>query len=711
MFVSNVYWREVVLTAAYLINKLPTRVLNDISPIKHMLSFFPSSPLMLSLPSRVFGYVTFVHSHNPHHGKLDPKVVKCVFIGYPSNKKGFKCYHSQSRRFFVSIDVTFHKTQSFFVGPPLQGESNLEVKPVESLPFPTQDVQVQEVTKLTLVLEQVQMSKLDVSIPDNSIEEQVQLSEPEVSIPDNSIEDATDDMPIALRKGKRSCLKYLISQFVHIDHLFVQHQSFIAAIDAIKTPRSVHKALKDENWVQVMKKEMEALEKNSTWEIVDGPKDKRAIGCRWISVKYKSDGIVERYKVRLVAKGYTQTYEIDYKETFAPVAKMNTVRVIISLATHFGGNLQQFDVKNVFLHGNLEEEVYMEIPLKKALYGLKQSPQAWFGRFAQSQGDHTLFIKHSPNGKLTFLLVYVDDMIIIGDDEIEKLNMKEKLATQFEMKELGKLKYFLRIEVVYSKQGIFISQRKYVLDLLKETGKLGCKISRVPIEQNHRIECEESPIIEKSQYQRLVGKLIYLSHTRLDIAYAVSVVSQFMHDPRERHLQAVERILQYFKASLEKRLLFKKEGTLSMKIYTNADYVGSVVNRRSTSGYCMFLEGNLVTWRSKKQNVVARSSAEAEFRAMAQGICERLWMEIILDDLKVKYKGPVNVHNSVQHDKTKHIEINRHFIKEKLDSGLIVTTHVPIGLQVTDVFTKGLLTTRFQELNDKLRIIDIHLPN
>ncbi|RDX84427.1 putative mitochondrial protein, partial [Mucuna pruriens] len=229
MSVPNVYWGEAVLTAAYLINRLPTRVLNGISPIKHMLSFFPSSPLMLSLPSRVFGSVVFVHSHNPHRGKLDPKVVICVFIGYPSNKKG---------------------------------ESYLEVEPViESLPFPTQDVQVQvqvqevtptqdvqvqEVTKPTLVLEQVQMSELD-------------------------------------------------------------------------------EALKDENWVQVKKEEMETLEKNSTWEIVDRPKDKRVVGCRWIyTVKCKSDGTLEKYKTRLVAKGYTQTYGIDYEETFIHVAKINT---------------------------------------------------------------------------------------------------------------------------------------------------------------------------------------------------------------------------------------------------------------------------------------------------------------------------------------------------------------------------------------------------
>ncbi|RDY12185.1 Copia protein, partial [Mucuna pruriens] len=205
------------------------------------------------------------------------------------------------------------------------------------------------------------------------------------------------------------------------------------------------------------------------------------------------------------------------------------------------------------------------------------------------------------------------------------------------MKVLGKLKYFLGIEVAYSKQGIFICQKKYVLDLLKETGKLECKTSWVPIEYNHRIECEESPIIEKSQYQRSMGKLIYLSHTRPDIAYVVN-------------------------------------------------YAGLVVDRRSTSGYCMFWGGNLVTWRSKKQNVVVQSSGEEKFRIMTHGICEGLWMKIILDDLKVKYEGPIKLfcdnnstisiaQNLVQHNKTKHIEIDKHFIKEKLNNGLVVTTH------------------------------------
>jgi hypothetical protein len=278
------------------------------------------------------------------------------------------------------------------------------------------------------------------------VQEQIQSPEPEVSTEsDSSIGDFhtsdTDlvDLPIALRKDKRSCpsiYRYPISQYVSTKHLSTQYQSFIAAVDSVRIPSSVDEALKDRKWIQAMDEEMKALEKNGTWEIVERQRDKKPVGCRWIyTVKHKSDGTIDRYKARLVAKGYTQTYGIDYEETFAPVAKMNTVRILLSLAACFGWELQQFDVKNAFLHGDLEEEVYMETPpgfgltsetnkvcrLKKALYGLKQSPRAWFGRFTkamvclgykQSQGDHTLFFKHSQGGKLTVLLVYVDDIIV-----------------------------------------------------------------------------------------------------------------------------------------------------------------------------------------------------------------------------------------------------------------------------------------------------------
>ena len=218
---------------------------------------------------------------------------------------------------------------------------------------------------------------------------------------------------------------------------------------------------------------MSALEKNKTWEIVERPKGKNIVHSKWIfTLKYKVDGSLDRHKARLVAKGYTQTYRVEYQETFAPVEKMNNVRILLSLAAHYNWQLLQYDVKNAFLHGNLDEEIYMNIPpifegntgnkvckLKKALYGLKQSPRTYFGRlekvmkefrYKQSQGDHTLFIKHSAVRVVTALLVYVKAIIVTGNDEREKHKVKQRLAKEFEIKELGKLKYFLDIEMAYS---------------------------------------------------------------------------------------------------------------------------------------------------------------------------------------------------------------------------------------------------------------------
>jgi hypothetical protein len=291
--------------------------------------------------------------------------------------------------------------------------------------------------------------------------------------------------------------------------------------------------------------------------------------------------------------------------------------------------LHQFDVKNAFLHGELEEEIYMDIPpgyecsgskdvvckLDKSLYGLKQSPRVWFGRFCkamkaygyiQSDSDHTLFFKRNC-GKITILIIYVDDMIITGDDQEGIEQLEKRLSKEFEMKNLGGLKYFLGIEV--AKEGISLSQRKYVLDLLAKTGMLDNKLIDTPIMQNHKLGIFPDQVpTNKERYQRLVGRLIYLSHTRPDIAYAVNVVSQFMHAPSKDHMDAVYRILRYLKGAPGIGIYFKKNGHLEVEGYTDADWAGNITDRKSTSGYFTFVGGNLVTRRSKKQNVLALSS-------------------------------------------------------------------------------------------------------
>lgn len=245
-------------------------------------------------------------------------------------------------------------------------------------------------------------------------------------------------------------------------------------LDQVQVPSSITEALKDPNWRSAAFEEIQALEKNNTWQITKLPPGKRTVGCKWIfTVKHKADGSVERLKARLVAKGYTQTHGINYQETFAPVAMLNTVRVLLSIAANLDRPLYQLDVKNAFLNGDLEEEIYMNVPpgfeseatvnkvykLKKSLYGLKQSPRAWFHRFTkvlkdneylQCQSDHTMFIKHFNMSRISVIIVYVDDIVITGNDEEEIMQIKLLLSKEFEMKDLGLLKYFLGMKVARS---------------------------------------------------------------------------------------------------------------------------------------------------------------------------------------------------------------------------------------------------------------------
>jgi hypothetical protein len=251
-----------------------------------------------------------------------------------------------------------------------------------------------------------------------------------------------------------------------------------------------------------------------------------------------------------------------------------------------------------------------------------------------------------------------------------------------------------------------LSQRKYVLDLLSDTGMLGCRVASTPINQNHKLCAKSGDPVDKEKYQKLVGRLIYLCHTRPDISYAVSIVSRYV----------------YLKGSPGKGLWFKRNGHLNVDGYCDADWASCLDGRRSTSGYCVFVGGNLVSWRSKKQQVVSKSTAEAEYRAMSQGLSEMLWLRNLLSELKVLRKGPLNLwcddqsainiaNNHVQHDRTKHVETDRFFIKEKLDDRIIKISHVTSSGQIADCLTKGLQIKECSSACNKMEMIDIYHPS
>ncbi|PRQ37607.1 putative RNA-directed DNA polymerase [Rosa chinensis] len=821
MNVPRSYWGEAVKSAAYLINRTPSRVIEFQNPHQKLHTFL-TIPSMPNLEPRVFGCTAYVHIPKPQRNKLDPRARKCIFVGYADFQKGYRCYDPLTGTLHVSLDVAFRESEPYYSGgasqSSLQGERGCEGNPRSIIDFDVfKDLENLEdtfegrknlETENAVAEQSIVNSEIDNATAERSVansetenataEQSVVNSETENVTAEQSVvnseteettfldslnqnqdvsEAHTQDIPpstsptedpgqndppqvplnfnessglesVEPRKSQRVAkgipkkqyepdikakAKYPIANFMSNHRISGSHALVIDQLSTVSIPSNVQDALTNPKWTKAMNEELEALQKNATWELVPMPVGKKTVGCRWVfTVKLNADGTINRYKARLVAKGYTQRYGIDYEETFAPVAKINTVRILISLAANKDWPLHQFDVKNAFLNGNLEEEVYMDVPpgvknypsevgkvckLKKSLYGLKQSPRAWFGRFSksmrafgyrQSNSDHTLFIKRK-NGKITALIVYVDDMIVTGDDPKEMNELQKYLSKEFEMKDLGQLKYFLGIEVARSKKGISLSQRKYVLDLLTETGMLDCSPIETPIEMNHRLAIYPDQIpTDKGRYQRLVGRLIYLSHTRPDIAYA-NIWMQFF------------RILRYLKMAPGKGLLFEKKDELEVGGYTYADWAGDKTDRRSTSGYFTFVGGNLVTWRSKKQKVVARSSAEAEFRGMAHGVCEMLWIRNVLKDLGYKLRQPMDLHcdnkaaieiahNPVQHDRTKHVEVDRHFIKENLDRKVIRFPFVNSKEQLADVLTKGVCRKIFDSSVDKLGMIDIYAP-
>ncbi|PKI62300.1 hypothetical protein CRG98_017301 [Punica granatum] len=321
-----------------------------------------------------------------------------------------------------------------------------------------------------------------------------------------------------------------------------------------------------------MSEEIRALELNKTWTIVQLPPGKHPIGCKWVyKVKRRADGSIERYKARLVAKGFTQVEGIDYHETFAPVTKLVTVRCLLTVAVAKEWHIHQMDVNNAFLHGDLEEEVYMKLPpgfsassngtacrLHKSLHGLRQASRNWFSKFVealrhygfiQSGADHSLFIFNGGNIFLG-MLVYVDDLIIVGNNASHCESFKGYLDRCFRIKDLGSLKYFLGIEVTRMGSGLFLSKRKYVLDILAECGMLASRPSPFPMEQRHHLSMSSSDLLsDPGKYRRLIGRLIYLTITRPELSYSLHTLAQFMQEPRQDHWDAAMRVLRYLKQS------------------------------------------------------------------------------------------------------------------------------------------------------------------
>ncbi|GJY04878.1 putative ribonuclease H-like domain-containing protein, partial [Tanacetum coccineum] len=488
------------------------------------------------------------------------------------------------------------------------------------------------------------------------------------------------------------------------------------------------KLLKMKVGLMLCKKNYCSSRYKKVWILVDLPYGKKAIGTKWVYRNKKDErGVVVRNKSRLVAQGHRQEEGIDYDEVFAPVARIEAIRIFLAFASYMGFIVYQMDVKSAFLYGKIDEEVYVSQPpgfldpkypqkvykVVKALYGLHQAPRAWYATlstFLLKNGyrrgtiDKTLFIKKDKHD-IILVQVYVDD-IIFGStkkswcDEFEAL-----MKSRFQMSSMGELTFFLGLQVKQKADGIFISQDKYVAEILKKFDFANVKTASTPIEtQKPLVKDEEASDVDVHLYRSMIGSLMYLTASRPDIMFAVCACSRFQVTPKSSHLSAVKRIFRYLKGKPKLGLWYPRVSSFDLESYSDSDYAGENLDRKSTTGGCQFLGRRLISWQCKKQTIVATSTTEAEYVAAASCCGQVLWIQNQMLDYGFNFMNTkiyidnestiCIVKNPVYHSKTKHIAIRHHFIRDAYEKKLIQVLKIHTDDNVADLLTKAFDVSR-----------------
>lgn len=475
-----------------------------------------------------------------------------------------------------------------------------------------------------------------------------------------------------------------------------------------------------------IEEEYASLIKNGTWTLCNLPNGRKPISNKWIfKLKLKANDEIDKYKARLVARGFTQEKGFDFNETYSPTAKLVTFRVLMAISVHFGLHIHQMDVKCAFLNGKLNEEVYMLQPkgfedgtskvckLEKSLYGLKQDSRMWNERFHQFMvrigfkrclGDQCLYVK-TTNGIPCYVLLFVDDLLIISKEVRIVETIKRMFKTEFEMTDIGKVDTFLGVHIVRDeeKQTITMNQSNYLKKMLQKFNMGDCKGIDTPMENGLDLRDGNSDENSVAPYRELIGCLTYTTlTTRPDLCAATNYFSRFQSSYNDTHFQHAKRILRYVKGTIDLKLRYKKyENAEPLIGYADADWGNDKNDRKSISGYVFKVFGNTVSWSSKKQPTVSQSSTEAEYVALAYAMNEGLWLRILLKELNIDCANATVIYEDntscksiaeepKENKRMKHIDIKYHFIRDEIEKGKFKLCYIQSSDQLADVMTKGL---------------------
>ncbi|GJW38116.1 retrovirus-related pol polyprotein from transposon TNT 1-94 [Tanacetum coccineum] len=503
-------------------------------------------------------------------------------------------------------------------------------------------------------------------------------------------------------------------------------------LENVIEPKNINDALKDENWVMAMQEKLNQFKTNDVWELVPNLMDMTIIGTKWVyKNKLYENEVVTRNKARLVAQGYNQQEGIDYDETYAPVARLESIRILLAYACALDFKLYQMDVKSAFLNGFINEEVYVAQPpgfidfakpnyvykLKKALYGLKQAPKAWYDRlkaflikhnYSMGMVDNTLFTKKK-DSNIIIVQIYVDD-IIFGSTCQEMCDDFAKIMhDEFEMSMMGELNFFLGLQIKQVDDGIFFNQSKFVKEMLKKFKLEDSKPMKTPVSTETKLtRDEEGESVDNTKYRGMIDSLLYLTASRPDIMFIFCLCARFQEDPKTSNLEAVKHIFRYIKGTTHLGLWYPKGSDIETIVYADSDHVGDYVDRKSTSNVCTFMGCCLTSWFSKKQTALAIFTTEAEYVSAGKACQQALWMKqalvnysIRLDDILIicDNKGAIDLSkNPVQHSRTKHIEIRHHFLRDNVQKGNISIEKVSSKDNIADILTKPLKHEPFNYL-------------
>ncbi|KAL1564721.1 Integrase catalytic domain-containing protein [Salvia divinorum] len=714
------FWAEAVTTAAVLINKCPSSAVNYHTPDG---IWYGSDGDYMKL--RTFGCAAYAHIKR---GKLEARAQRCVFLGYQPGVQGYRlwCVEPRNHKLLTSRDVIFD-------------EGKMPYKEVTDLRIDKDE----EVARF-----KVELHPEDASDPEDDVGTQ---ADPGIT---HEPDDNNLDNYLLARDRKR---RQITPPSRYSDNNMVYYALTVAEDLESSGPNSYREAMEDadkEKWILAMQEEIQSLMKNGTWILVDRPMLHKPIGCKWVFKRKHeaADGNKVRFKARLVAKGYSQKEGIDYNEVFSPVVKHSSIRILLGVVAQNNWELQQLDVKTAFLHGDLEETIYMLQPegfiekgsenkvclLKKSLYGLKQSSRQWYRRFDEAMGrigftkskyDNCVYIKHKGETAIAHLLLYVDDMLVAGPCKSEIEIIKQQLQHEFEMKDLGEAKRILGMDIIRRRKTgeLWLMQTEYIKKLLLRFRMSDSKGVCTPLSQQFKLSTSQRPANDKDRkemsdipYANIIGSIMYtMVCTRPDLSHAVSVTSRFMADHGREHWLALKWILRYLKKSANYGILYKKTEKLGEEPlvgYCDSDYAANLDNRRSQTGYIFNLYGSAISWKSNLQSVVALSTTEAEYIALTEAVKESMWLKGILKDFGIAQQS-VSIHcdsnsalclakHHIFHERSKHIDIRMHFIRDEVEKGNVKLIKVGTDHNAADMLTKSLPAPKFSYCLELVNVME-----